>query len=73
MEKKIGKYLLYAIGIFVLMIINSLINLSIINWNEARKEAMKEAQKENKETGALIENIELNNEISNPFTKETNE
>ncbi len=37
MEKKSGKYLKYAIGEIVLVVIGILIALSINNWNEERK------------------------------------
>ena len=36
-ENKISKYLLYAIGEIVLVVIGILIALSINNWNEERK------------------------------------
>ena len=43
MEKnKTGKYLKYAIGEIVLVVIGILIALSINNWNEERKEKLKE-------------------------------
>ena len=43
MEKnKTGKYLKYAIGEIVLVVIGILIALSINNWNETRKEHVKE-------------------------------
>jgi hypothetical protein len=38
-ENKFSKYLLYAIGEIVLVVIGILIALSINNWNEAKKEA----------------------------------
>ena len=37
MENKTGKYLKYAIGEIVLVVIGILIALSINNWNEERK------------------------------------
>ena len=40
---KAGKYLKYAIGEIVLVVIGILIALSINNWNEARKEKFNEA------------------------------
>jgi hypothetical protein len=44
MEKnKTGKYLKYAIGEIVLVVIGILIALQINNWNEARKKNQKEA------------------------------
>jgi hypothetical protein len=36
-ENKFSKYLLYAIGEIVLVVIGILIALSINNWNEKRK------------------------------------
>ena len=45
MEKnKTGKYLKYAIGIIVLLVIGSLINLQISNWNDERKQASEDAE-----------------------------
>ena len=38
MENKTGKYLKYAIGEIVLVVIGILIALSINNWNEQKKE-----------------------------------
>lgn len=42
MENKTGKYLKYAIGEIVLVVIGILIALQINNWNELRKEAIYE-------------------------------
>lgn len=39
-ENKFSKYLLYAIGEIVLVVIGILIALSINNWNESRKESL---------------------------------
>ena len=36
-ENRLGKYLLYAIGEILLVVIGILIALSINNWNEERK------------------------------------
>ena len=41
-DNKTGKYLLYAIGEIVLVVIGILIALSINNWNEARKDKLRE-------------------------------
>ena len=41
-ENKFSKYLLYAIGEIVLVVIGILIALSINNWNESRKEKISE-------------------------------
>ena len=38
MENKTGKYLKYAIGEIVLVVIGILIALQINNWNETKKE-----------------------------------
>jgi hypothetical protein len=71
MEKKIRKYLLYFIGIIILMTINACITLSIQNWNEHRKMKMEEHQKENKEMSAVIEKSDLSKDAFTPFIKET--
>ncbi|VAV86032.1 FIG00653203: hypothetical protein [hydrothermal vent metagenome] len=42
-ENKVSKYLLYAIGEIVLVVIGILIALSINNWNEGRKNDLKES------------------------------
>ena len=42
-ENKLSKYLLYAIGEIVLVVIGILIALSINNWNEGRKEKISES------------------------------
>ena len=42
MENKTGRYLKYAIGEIVLVVIGILIALQINNWNESRKERLKE-------------------------------
>ncbi len=45
MEKnKTGKYLKYAIGEIILVVIGILIALSINNWNEERKNILNESQ-----------------------------
>ena len=41
-EGKTGKYLIYAFGEIVLVVIGILIALSINNWNESKKESKKE-------------------------------
>ena len=41
-EGKTGKYLKYAIGEIILVVIGILIAVSINNWNEARKDKIKE-------------------------------
>ncbi len=42
-ENKFSKYLIYAIGEIVLVVIGILIALSINNWNEGRKNDLKES------------------------------
>jgi len=42
MENKTGKYLKYAIGEIVLVVIGILIALQINNWNENQKKAEQE-------------------------------
>jgi hypothetical protein len=44
MENKTGKYLKYAIGEIVLVVIGILIALQINNWNETRKAKIKEVE-----------------------------
>lgn len=52
-ENKISKYLLYAIGEIVLVVIGILIALSINNWNEERKAR----EQENSSMIEVIENL----------------
>jgi hypothetical protein len=57
MEKnKTGKYLKYAIGEIVLVVIGILIALQINNWNEYQKERKKEVMVLNE----VVENLEAN-------------
>ena len=44
MENKTGKYLKYAIGEIILVVIGILIALSITNWNENRKQNQKDIE-----------------------------
>lgn len=55
-ENRFSKYLLYAIGEIVLVVIGILIALQVNNWNEERKQNQIEKQLLNE----LIENLELN-------------
>lgn len=58
-RKRIGKYLLYAIGEIILVVIGILIAVQINNWNDNRKLESKEiAGIQN-----LIEEIEFNNTV----------
>ena len=41
-ENKVGKYLLYAVGEILLVVIGILIALQVNNWNEGRKNELKE-------------------------------
>ncbi|WP_120199540.1 DUF6090 family protein [Ichthyenterobacterium magnum] len=41
-ENKVSKYMLYAIGEIILVVIGILIALQINNWNERKKERAKE-------------------------------
>jgi hypothetical protein len=56
-ENKFSKYLLYAIGEIVLVVIGILIALSINNWNEARKDREKEQLFLNKLSSNLSDDI----------------
>jgi len=63
-ENKFSKYLLYAIGEIVLVVIGILIALSINNWNESRKQAnnlnyiytsiITDLKRDNQEVDAII-------------------
>ncbi len=55
-ENKFSKYLLYAIGEIILVVIGILIALSINNWNEYQKERIKE-EKVLIEVAANVERI----------------
>ena len=54
---KTRKYLKYAIGEIVLVVIGILIALSINNWNEGRKEVLKEKQLLNNLQGEFKDNL----------------
>mgnify|MGYP000577589061 CR=1 FL=1 len=55
MENKTGKYLKYAIGEIVLVVIGILIALEVNNWNENRKDSIEEK--------AILENLSKSREI----------
>ena len=64
MEKnKTGKYLKYAIGEIILVVIGILIALQINNWNENKKENQKEQLYINALHEELIQHTESLNEI----------
>jgi len=54
-ENKFSKYLIYAIGEIILVVIGILIALQINNWNENRKARLTEVTKLNK----LLEDLKL--------------
>jgi Family of unknown function (DUF6090) len=56
---KTGKYLKYAIGEIVLVVIGILIALSINNWNENRKDHIKERELLTNVKNTLTNNIEF--------------
>jgi len=55
-ENKFSKYLIYAIGEILLVVIGILIALQINNWNEGNKERIKEREI----LVDLVENLEIN-------------
>lgn len=55
-ENKFSKYLIYAIGEIILVVIGILIALSINNWNEWKKERVKEREI----LIGLVANLEIN-------------
>jgi len=63
-ENKTGKYLKYAIGEIVLIVIGILIALSINNWNEKRKQTLVEINILNGlKTDILKDTIDINKNI----------
>ena len=58
-DNKVSKYLLYAVGEILLVVIGILIALQINNWNEWRKDR----EKEHKILESLSENLHRNIEI----------
>ena len=69
MENKTGKYLKYAIGEIVLVVIGILIALQINNWNEQRKEDRLEAEYYCR----LLEDAQQDLEQVNQFIKASEE
>ena len=67
-EGKITKYLKYAIGEIVLVVIGILIALQINNWNEGRKEKLLENNLKKNLYNELLNVLEYNKEVlSNEF------
>ena len=65
-ENKFSKYLLYAIGEIILVVIGILIALQINNLNEAKKTRTKEiSYLKNIKTDLVITNLEIEQYISN--------
>jgi len=58
-ENKFSKYLLYAIGEIILVVIGILIALSINNWNEEKNEKIKEKEV----LQDILTNLNRNNEL----------
>jgi len=58
-ENKFGKYLIYAIGEIILVVIGILIALQINNWNEGQKQRQEEIEILKEVKSALI--YDLNN------------
>lgn len=58
-ENKFSKYILYAIGEIVLVVIGILIALSVNNWNTYRKDRIKEKELLN----GIVVNLELNKKL----------
>ncbi len=57
-QNKTGKYLKYAIGEIVLVVVGILIALSINNWNEQRKESIHEVKILKQLKTDLVDNLE---------------
>ena len=66
-ESKVSKYLLYAIGEIVLVVIGILIALSINNWNEQKKTNKKELSMLTEVKNALNANKEILKTRSDSF------
>jgi len=64
-ENKYGRYLTYAIGEIILMVIGILLALQINNWNENRKLKLKEVSS----IKNLVEEIGFNNNILQTVNK----
>ncbi|NJN49867.1 MAG: hypothetical protein HC798_00105 [Polaribacter sp.] len=69
MENKTSKYLKYAIGEIVLVVIGILIALQINNWNEERKNKTEEKQV----LSSLLANLKDIHQQSKQFLEEENQ
>ena len=66
MENKFSKYLIYAIGEIILVVIGILIALSINTWNENKKNKIKEIKSLTELRKDLVQNLnDINGNISN--------
>lgn len=72
-QNRFSKYMLYAIGEIVLVVIGILIALSINNWNEDRKEAILEKEMLIKIKNALTSDLENQFEFHLERTREGNQ
>ncbi len=71
-EGKTGKYLKYAIGEIILVVIGILIALGINNWNEIRKESIKEKQIISNLHQEFIQNKQIIESIKDRFKLSSN-
>ena len=67
MENKTGKYLKYALGEIILVVIGILIALQINNWNENRKNKIAEAEYYCR----ILDDLEFNEELIDETSKLT--
>ena len=63
-ESKFSKYLLYAMGEIILVVIGILIALQINNWNEVRKERAREVNYLQNVKADLVSELENNNQFA---------
>jgi hypothetical protein len=69
-ENRVSKYLLYAVGEIVLVVIGILIALQINNWNEGRKERVREVEfLKGLKTDLLADKVSLEDVIENRAAK----
>ena len=57
-ENRVSKYLIYAIGEILLVVIGILIALQVNNWNEDRKERIKEQEVLSELEQSIVINLE---------------